>query len=123
MPISSTGITFMTGGQSEKDSTVHLNAINKFPGRKPWVLTFCFARALQTSVLLAWSGRDDQVNSAQGELLKRAKVSDHRDLGSIKHTRYFIDILSCFEVYVTLPNCDPFLFQANGEASLGQYAG
>lgn len=38
------GITFLSGGQSEEDSTLNLNAINNAPGPKPWALTFSFGR-------------------------------------------------------------------------------
>ena len=70
-----TGITFLSGGQSEEDATIHLNAINKVPLLKPWALTFSYGRALQASVLLAWKGKDENVKNAQLELLKRAKAS------------------------------------------------
>lgn len=53
---------------------MHLDAINKYPGRKPWALTFSYGRALQASVLKAWSGQPDKVKAGQEELLKRAKV-------------------------------------------------
>lgn len=68
------GITFLSGGQSEEDSTINLNAINTFPGRKPWALTFSFGRALQASVLKAWQGKDQNVKAAQDQLIARAKV-------------------------------------------------
>ena len=68
------GITFLSGGQSEIDSTRNLNAMNLFEGRKPWALSFSFGRALQASVLKAWKGQDANVKAAQTELLKRARV-------------------------------------------------
>ena len=46
------GVTFLSGGQSEEDASVHLNAINAYPGRKPWALTFSYGRALQVCNLL-----------------------------------------------------------------------
>ena len=64
----------MSGGQSEEDATKNLNAINTFPGRKPWALTFSYGRALQASVLKAWQGKDDNVKTGQKELMIRAKV-------------------------------------------------
>lgn len=81
VPAAVPGITFLSGGQSEEDATVHLDAINKFPGRKPWALTFSYGRALQASVLQAWAGKDDQVNKAQEELLKRAKANGEAAMG------------------------------------------
>jgi fructose-bisphosphate aldolase class I len=60
-----TGVTFLSGGQSEEDATVHLNAINKVPLLKPWALTFSYGRALQASVLAAWQGKPENVKLAQ----------------------------------------------------------
>ncbi|XP_047353548.1 fructose-bisphosphate aldolase-like isoform X1 [Vespa velutina] len=69
------GITFLSGGQSEEEASVNLDAINKFPVKKPWALTFSYGRALQASVLRAWAGKNDQVSAGQNELIKRAKAN------------------------------------------------
>jgi len=68
------GVTFLSGGQSEEEATIHLNAINKDPRVKPWALTFSFGRALQASVLAAWGGKVENLKPAQDELLRRSKV-------------------------------------------------
>lgn len=65
----------MSGGQSEEEASVNLNAINQVPLGRPWALTFSYGRALQASVLRAWGGKKENVAAAQQELLKRAKVS------------------------------------------------
>jgi fructose-bisphosphate aldolase class I len=42
------GIVFLSGGQSEADSTRHLALMNAAaPGPNPWVLSFSYGRALQ----------------------------------------------------------------------------
>lgn len=64
----------MSGGQSEEEASVNLNAINNQP-RRPWALTFSYGRALQASVLRAWAGKKENVKAGQDELLKRARVS------------------------------------------------
>ncbi|CAH1102231.1 unnamed protein product [Psylliodes chrysocephalus] len=69
------GVTFLSGGQSEEEATINLNAMNLHPGKKPWALTFSYGRALQASVLRAWGGKDENVKAAQDELLKRAKAN------------------------------------------------
>lgn len=74
-PPKSTGITFLSGGQSEEDATINLNAINNCPLLKPWALTFSYGRALQASVLKAWQGKDENIKAAQEQLMVRAKVS------------------------------------------------
>jgi len=41
------GIVFLSGGQSEEDASVNLNAMNKLEGiRRPWFLSFSYGRAL-----------------------------------------------------------------------------
>lgn len=75
VPAAVAGITFLSGGQSEEEASINLDAINKFSGKKPWPLTFSYGRALQASVLRAWGGKPDNVKAAQDELIKRAKAN------------------------------------------------
>lgn len=80
VPAAVPGICFLSGGQSEEEATVHLDAINKCTaGKKPWALSFSYGRALQASALKAWSGKD--VKAGQAELLKRAKANGAAALG------------------------------------------
>jgi len=72
VPAAVPGIVFLSGGQSEEEAAINLNAINQYSGKKPWSLTFSFGRALQASALKAWSGKADQVKAGQVEFLKRA---------------------------------------------------
>ena len=81
VPAAVPGVTFLSGGQTEEEATVHLNAINAFPGKKPWALTFSFGRALQASVLRAWKGKDETVKAGQNELLKRVKANGLASVG------------------------------------------
>ncbi|XP_059146019.1 fructose-bisphosphate aldolase-like [Physella acuta] len=81
VPAAVTGITFLSGGQSEEDATINLNAINQFAGRKPWPLTFSYGRALQASVLKAWAGTDSGFKAGQEELLKRARANGAAAVG------------------------------------------
>ncbi|CAG9767874.1 unnamed protein product [Ceutorhynchus assimilis] len=81
VPAAVPGVTFLSGGQSEEEASVHLNAINQYQGKKPWALTFSYGRALQASVLRAWGGKDEQVKAGQDELLKRAKANSDASLG------------------------------------------
>lgn len=75
------GITFLSGGQSEEEASVNLDAINKFAVNRPWALTFSYGRALQASVLRAWGGKNEQVGAGQDELIKRAKANSESALG------------------------------------------
>jgi fructose-bisphosphate aldolase class 1 len=36
---------------SGEDATTHLNAMNALPASRPWLLSFSYGRALQSSVL------------------------------------------------------------------------
>ncbi|KAK6642156.1 aldolase [Polyplax serrata] len=84
VPVSVPGITFLSGGQSEEEASVHLDAINRYPGKKPWALTFSYGRALQASVLRAWGGKDENVKNAQEQLAKRAKANGLACVGQYK---------------------------------------
>jgi fructose-bisphosphate aldolase class I len=75
------GVTFLSGGQSEEEASVNLNAINKVPLCKPWALTFSYGRALQASVLRAWCGKKENVQAGQNELLKRARANGESAVG------------------------------------------
>uniref|UniRef100_A0A0A9YCA7 Fructose-bisphosphate aldolase n=1 Tax=Lygus hesperus TaxID=30085 RepID=A0A0A9YCA7_LYGHE len=81
VPPAVAGVTFLSGGQSEEEATVNLNAINTYVGRKPWPLTFSYGRALQASVLRAWQGKDEQVAAGQAELLSRALANGQAAVG------------------------------------------
>jgi hypothetical protein len=74
VPVAVPGICFLSGGQSEEEASINLNAINQYQGKKPWALTFSYGRALQASVLTAWAGKPENVTAAQEQLLKRAQV-------------------------------------------------
>jgi fructose-bisphosphate aldolase class I len=51
-----------------------LNAINQVQLYKPWVLSFSYGRALQTSVLRAWKGNKNNSEQARKEYIRLAKV-------------------------------------------------
>lgn len=68
------GVTFLSGGQSEEEASMNLNAINNCPLAKPWALTFSYGRALQASALNAWKGELSNEKAATEEFIKRAEV-------------------------------------------------
>uniref|UniRef100_A0A0D9X3Y5 Fructose-bisphosphate aldolase n=1 Tax=Leersia perrieri TaxID=77586 RepID=A0A0D9X3Y5_9ORYZ len=79
-------IVFLSGGQSEEEATVNLNAMNVAAARlgekkKPWSLTFSFGRALQQSTLKAWGGKEENVGKAQAALLARCMANSQATLG------------------------------------------
>jgi fructose-bisphosphate aldolase class I len=49
------GVCFLSGGQSEEEASLNLNAMAQLTGiQKPWYLTFSYGRALQQTVLKTW---------------------------------------------------------------------
>jgi fructose-bisphosphate aldolase class I len=81
VPAAVPGIVFLSGGQSDRLATAHLNAINRLPARKPWTITFSYGRALQDAALEAWHGRDENVTAAQEALAHRARCNGAASLG------------------------------------------
>ena len=73
IPVSMPGVVFLSGGMSETEASIALNEINKLDTCKPWRLTFSYGRALQSSVLLAWKGKEENIKSAQEVLLQLAQ--------------------------------------------------
>ena len=74
VPAAVPSINYLSGGQSDKLATAHLNAINKL-GPFPWYMSFSYGRALQSPVLKAWEGNSANIELAQQALLKRAKLN------------------------------------------------
>jgi fructose-bisphosphate aldolase class I len=75
------GVTFLSGGISEEDSSIYLNEINKVEKTCQCRLTFSFSRALQSSCIKAWQGKDENYENAQSLLLKRAQANSEAALG------------------------------------------
>jgi len=76
------GIMFLSGGQSEEEATLNLNAINsvtQFP--RPWVLSFSFGRALQDSTLKSWLGKKENVPVSREIFFQRARACGTAQLG------------------------------------------
>jgi fructose-bisphosphate aldolase class I len=72
-------VQFLSGGQSEVEATLNLNAMNQSPN--PWHVSFSYARALQNTCLKTWGGRPENVAAAQEALLLRAKANSLAQLG------------------------------------------
>ncbi len=68
------GVVFLSGGQSDEESTAHLNAMNQIGGF-PWELSFSYGRALQAPAIAAWKGEQANVEAGQRALYHRAKLN------------------------------------------------
>ena len=77
------GCAFLSGGQTNENATAHLNMMNsKHGGSRPWNLTFSYGRALQASALTSWSGKDENISTAQEAFFQRAKFNGLASKGS-----------------------------------------
>ncbi len=72
-PAAIPGIVFLSGGQSDYESTAHLNAINQMGGN-PWPLTFSYSRALHFSALKVWRGKQENYAAAQATFAARMQA-------------------------------------------------
>ncbi|KAJ8602566.1 hypothetical protein CTAYLR_008758 [Chrysophaeum taylorii] len=81
LPAAVPGVTFLSGGISEEDSSIYLNEINKLDRIGPWKLTFSFSRALQSSCLKTWNGQADNYEQAQAQLKARAQANSEASKG------------------------------------------
>lgn len=84
IPSAMPGVTFLSGGISEEDSSIYLNEINKIDRVAPFALTFSFSRALQSSCLKTWDGKSENVKAAQDQLAARAQANSEASTGSYK---------------------------------------
>ena len=77
------GCAFLSGGQTNENATAHLNMMNvKYAESLPWNLTFSYGRALQASALTSWSGKDENIPTAQEAFFQRAKFNGLASKGS-----------------------------------------
>ena len=74
------GVAFLSGGQTEIESTEHLDMMNKIGGF-PWKLSFSYGRALQQSALNAWLGKAENKVAAQAAFAHRAEMNKLASLG------------------------------------------
>lgn len=84
VPAAVPGICFLSGGQSEEEASLNLNAINQVPLHRPWKLTFSYGRALQASALAAWQGKAANKAASQEAFCKRAKINGLAAKGEYK---------------------------------------
>jgi len=96
VPSAVPGVNFLSGGQSEEEATMNLNAMNKL-GNSPWALSFSYGRALQASCLKTWKGKEENRAAAQKAFLNRAKANGMANLG--KYDGFAADDLAKSSLY------------------------
>jgi fructose-bisphosphate aldolase class I len=77
VPAAVPGIVFLSGGQSDEEATVNLDAIARLAvvERAPWELSYSYGRGLQAAPQKAWSGKGENVAAAQKAFYHRAMVT------------------------------------------------
>merc|ERR1711871_1031618 len=81
LPPAMPGVTFLSGGISEEDSSIYLNEINKLERKGAFALTFSYSRALQSSCMKIWGGKEENYKAAQDQLYARAKANSEASTG------------------------------------------
>jgi len=82
VPAAVPAILFLSGGLSEEDASLCLNAINQVAaqGYAPWHLGFSYGRALQHSCIKHWGGND--LAAGQAALMARARANGAASRGA-----------------------------------------
>jgi fructose-bisphosphate aldolase, class I len=77
VPAAVPGIVFLSGGQSDEEATVNLDAINRHAATAsvPWQLSYSYGRGLQAAPQKAWSGKNENKDAAQQAFYHRAMVT------------------------------------------------
>ena len=86
VPAELPGIVFLSGGQSDENSTIHLDKMNK-KGGLPWPLSFSYGRGIQAPALKIWTANMNDVAKAQAALVFRSKMNSLASLG-----QYSVDL-------------------------------
>jgi fructose-bisphosphate aldolase, class I len=83
VPAAVPGVVFLSGGQSDDEATVNLDAINRHAAQvgAPWQLSFSYGRGLQAAPQKAWSGKPENVAAAQRAYHHRARVTAAARMG------------------------------------------
>jgi fructose-bisphosphate aldolase, class I len=84
VPAAVPGVVFLSGGQSDEEATVNLDAINREAQRvgAPWELSFSYGRGLQAAPQKAWAGKAENVAAAQRAYAHRARVTAAARMGT-----------------------------------------
>ena len=77
------GIVFLSGGQSDNEATLNLNAMHTY-APLPWKLTFSYGRAIQNKALQSWAKNPSDVLAAQKLLLIATQTNSLASVGEYK---------------------------------------
>lgn len=88
VPAAVPGIVFLSGGQSDEESVVNLNTINKMGAKigTPWQLSFSYGRGLQATPMKIWAGEAANKPESQKAFQTRLLVTSQARNGKYKST-------------------------------------
>lgn len=69
------GIVFLSGGQTDEESALHLSLMNQLGEKLPWSLSFSYGRAIQNPAMEIWSKNFADVEKAQVALRYRSQAN------------------------------------------------
>lgn len=75
VPADLAGVVFLSGGQSDEKSTVHLNKMHQLGETLPWPLSFSYGRGIQQAALKTWAANRSAIAEAQKLLVHRANMN------------------------------------------------
>jgi fructose-bisphosphate aldolase class I len=77
VPAAMPGVVFLSGGQSDDEATVNLQAISLrgHSVNAPWQLSYSYGRGLQALPLKTWGGKKENVAAAQRAFMHRARLT------------------------------------------------
>jgi len=84
VPSAVPGVVFLSGGQSDEEATLNLDAINRLAKDEgaPWEITYSYGRALVATALKTWGGSAANVEKAQNVLMERCRASSEARSGA-----------------------------------------
>ena len=82
---------FLSGGMSEEDASLNLNAMNGLQnGKKPWKLSFSFGMALQASSIKAYLGLFWSFGTGANEKKPQSeRLKNMRQIGTFSRSKLF----------------------------------
>jgi len=90
VPASIPGVMFLSGGQTDEEATLNLDAINKLAKTQikssPWKLSFSFGRSLQSSCRKSWEGKNENEEAARTVFYNRCKANGEAANGIYKQS-------------------------------------
>jgi len=84
IPAELASINFLSGGQTAKEATAHLNRMHTLNEELPWYVSFSYGRALQGDALKAWQGKSENLEAAQKKFIRRAGLVSLATKGKYK---------------------------------------